>query len=60
MKPLVAKLTDEQVRSMRAEHWPYARGKGYTSLARKYQCCESTARDICTYRTRKKVADGKP
>lgn len=55
MKPLVAKLTDAQVRQMRAEHWPYARGKGYASLAKKYRCCESTARDICTYRTRKKV-----
>lgn len=55
MKPLVAKLTDAQVRQMRAEHWPYARGKGYASLAKKYQCCESTARDICTYQTRKKI-----
>lgn len=55
MKPLVAKLTDDQVRKMRAEHWPYARGKGYVSLAKKYRCCASTARDICTYRTRKKV-----
>lgn len=55
MKPLVAKLTDDQVRQMRAEHWPYARGKGYFSLAQKFRCCESTARDICTYRTRKAV-----
>lgn len=55
MKPLVAKLTDDQVRQMRAEYYPYARGKGYLSMARKFQCCESTARDICTYRTRKNV-----
>lgn len=55
MKPLVAKLTDDQVRQMRAEYVPYARGKGYFSQAKKYQCCESTARDICTYRTRKAV-----
>jgi len=50
-----AKLTDAKVLQMRAEHCPYARGKGYESLARKYQCGESTARDICTYRTRKNI-----
>jgi len=48
-----AKLTAVQVRAMRGEHLPYA--NGYEALARKYGCGISTARDICTYRTRKKV-----
>ena len=45
-----AKLTDNQVREMRKEYIGYVRGYGY--LAKKYNCGESTARDICTYRTR--------
>lgn len=48
-----AKLTDDQVRQMRAEHKPWV--VGYETLADKYNCGVSTARDICTYRTRKNV-----
>jgi len=45
-----ATLTDAQVRAMRDD---YESGRGgYLTLARKYGCGESTARDICTYRTR--------
>lgn len=45
-----AELSDEKVLAMRAEHVP---GKvGYETLGRKYGCGASTARDICTYRTR--------
>jgi len=45
-----AKLSDETVRKMRVD---YEAGRGgYLTLARKYGCGESTARDICTYRTR--------
>ena len=45
-----AKLSDSAVLSMRKEYLAYVRGYGY--LAKKYGCGESTARDICTYRTR--------
>lgn len=45
-----AKLTNEQVKAMRAEYMAYIRG--YEYLAKKYGCGISTARDICTYRTR--------
>lgn len=45
-----AKLTFEQVREMRELH--ERRGKGYGTLAAIFACGESTARDICTYRTR--------
>lgn len=45
-----AKLTADQVRQMRAAHVP---GKvGYETLAARFGCGVSTARDICTYRTR--------
>ena len=45
-----AKLTSAQVVAMRAD---YAAGKGgYAKLAKAYGCGISTARDICTYRTR--------
>lgn len=45
-----AKLTADQVRQMRAAHVP---GKvGYETLAAQFGCGVSTARDICTYRTR--------
>lgn len=44
-----ARLTDDQVRAMRAEYGP---GMGYVRLSRKYQCGVSTVRDIVQYRTR--------
>jgi hypothetical protein len=45
-----AKLSDEQIKAMRAD---YEAGKGgYGTLAKRYECGASTARDICTYRTR--------
>ena len=45
-----AKLTTEQVKAMRAD---YAAGKGgYQTLAKRYGCGTSTARDICTFATR--------
>jgi hypothetical protein len=45
-----AKLPDDIIRKMRAEHLPYVRGYGY--LAKKYGCGVSTARDLATFRTR--------
>lgn len=45
-----AKLTKDQVRHMRALYLPYVRG--YRVLSKMFRCGESTARDICTYRTR--------
>jgi hypothetical protein len=45
-----AKLTDDQVRAMRAEYVPYV--FSIRALARKYGCGLSTARDIVTYATR--------
>ena len=45
-----AKLTDAQVAQMRKEHLAYI--LGYEYLAKKFGCGISTARDICTYRTR--------
>ena len=47
-----AKLTDDQVKEIRAMHMPYVRGRGYKALALKFGAAESTIRDICTYRTR--------
>ncbi|QJD58162.1 hypothetical protein HG264_04145 [Pseudomonas sp. gcc21] len=44
-----AKLSSAQVAAMRADH---AAGLSYRRLALKYHCGISTARDICTYRTR--------
>ena len=44
------RLTDEQVRMMRQRYKPHA--YGYEQLAREFHCGISTARDICTYRTR--------
>jgi hypothetical protein len=35
---------------MRKDHMAYV--VGYETLAKKYNCGISTARDICTYRTR--------
>lgn len=40
----------------RNEHLAYVRG--YETLAKKFNCGISTARDICTYRTRKNVKCG--
>lgn len=45
-----AKLDFEQVKQIRKEHLAYVRG--YETLAKKFNCGISTARDICTYRTR--------
>lgn len=45
-----AKLTAEQVASIRAEYVPYVTGMG--ALARKYGCGRSTIRDIVTLSTR--------
>jgi hypothetical protein len=46
-----ARLSDAQVRAMRELH-QRAR-KGYESLAQMFGCGTSTARDICTGRTRR-------
>lgn len=48
-----ANLSDDQVSAMRKEHIAYV--VGYETLAKKYGCGISTARDICTYRTRRNV-----
>lgn len=45
-----AKLTTEQVKEMRAMR--EATGASYATLAAQFECGESTARDIVTYRTR--------
>lgn len=45
-----ARLTTEQVKAMRAEYIPHVNGT--TTLARKYGCGRSTARDIVNYATR--------
>lgn len=45
-----AKLTDAQVRAMRAEYLAYVRG--YKTLGEKYDTPWPTVRDIVTYRTR--------
>lgn len=50
-----AKLTNEQVMDMRQLYmaWKKARSnKGYGHLAELFNCGQSTARDIVTYRTR--------
>lgn len=44
-----AKLSDEQIERMRVLN---ELGWGYRVLAELFQCGISTARDICTYRTR--------
>lgn len=44
-----AKLTDDDVRLIRILN---AEGIGYRKLAEKFECGQSTVRDICTYRTR--------
>lgn len=45
-----AKLTDSQVREMRRQREEYNRS--YRWLAQRFECGESTARDIVKYRTR--------
>ena len=45
-----AKLTDTQVIEMRRRH--EVDGIGYRKAAKEFHCGQSTARDICTYRTR--------
>lgn len=50
-----AKLTDAQVKDMRTlyQNWKQQGArKGYETLAAIFGCGVSTARDICTYRTR--------
>ena len=46
-----ARLSDEEVREMRELH--RRAGKGYMLLAAIFGCGVSTARDICTLRTRR-------
>ena len=48
-----AKLSADQVRQMRAKYLAYV--VGYETLAREFGCGISTARDVCTYRTRRDV-----
>lgn len=45
-----AKLSDAQARRMREMYQPGI--VGYGALAKFFGCSESTARDICTWRTR--------
>lgn len=45
-----AKLPFSTVKKMRQGHLAYV--VGYETLAKRYQCGVSTARDICTFRTR--------
>ncbi len=49
-----AKLADADVKKMRALHRPEnpAEAMGYASLGQAFGCGTSTARDICTFRTR--------
>lgn len=47
-----ATLSDEQVREMRRLHTRPTERLGYRALAQRFGCGQSTARDICTYRTR--------
>lgn len=55
MKHHRAKLTDKQVADMRKQHLAYV--VGYETLAKRFGCGVSTARDICTYRTRYNVTN---
>ena len=49
-----AKLSDDEVMKMRAMHDSrHKGGRGYASLALLFGVGISTARDICTYRTRR-------
>ena len=48
-----AKLSDAHVREMRNRYLAYV--VGYETLAKEFRCGISTARDICTFRTRKNV-----
>jgi len=49
----LAKLSADQVRQMRAKYLAYV--VGYETLAREFGCGISTARDVCTFRTRRDV-----
>ncbi len=44
-----ARHSSKTVEAIRADH---SKGMGYKALAQKHGCGISTARDICTYRTR--------
>lgn len=48
-----AKLSDDQVRQIRADHFAYVPGNGYKALGVRYGVSASTIRDIITYRTRR-------
>lgn len=50
-----AKLTADQVKAMRAAHVPDV--VGYETLAKQFGCSVSTARDICTRRTRNNLVE---
>jgi len=47
-----AKLTDSQVAEMRRLRTESEKSWSYAKLARKFECGESTVRDIVQYRTR--------
>lgn len=47
----LAKLSWEQVCSMRDDHEKH--GMSFAECGKKYHCARATARDICTYRTRR-------
>jgi hypothetical protein len=44
-----AKLTDEAVRAIRAEHRPYSRTHGAPALARKYNLHRRTIEKVLSY-----------
>lgn len=48
-----SKLTNEQVRAIRARHFPYI--VGYGAIAKEFGVATSTVKDICTFRTWKHV-----
>ena len=48
-------VTDDQVRAIRNEHMAYIIGRGYKALAKKYNCAESTIRDIVKCHSRVNV-----
>lgn len=45
------RLTDDQVREVRALYKPFVRGSGYGAIAKKYGVALSTIRDVIQYRT---------
>lgn len=44
------RLTDDQVREVRALYKPFVRGCGYGAIAEKYGVAVSTIRDLIQYR----------